>query len=79
MKTKEVLKAISEMPQKEREDFYLKMMEGFFKEMVENKGFMDKAFGAMEEYLTKMQKMGIDVKPVLLEMETHAGMKKAAC
>lgn len=79
MKIEEVMKAISEMPQNKREDFYVRIMEDFFKEMIENKKFMDTAFGVMAEYLKKMKKMGVDVSSILLEMEKQAGMKKAAC
>ena len=78
MTAEDILKEVNGLNSAEREKFYLKAMDGYFKSMMNNQKFMEEAFNCMASYLNKMKDMGLDVNSVLMEMEAGIGMAKKA-
>lgn len=78
MTAEDILKEVNGLNSAEREKFYLKVMDGYFKSMMNNQKFMEEAFNCMASYLNKMKDMGLNVESVFNEMEAGLGMKKAA-
>lgn len=78
MTAEDILKQVEGLNSAEREKFYMKVMDGYFKEMMGNQKFMEEAFNCMASYLFKMKEMGLNVNAILMEMEAGLGMKKAA-
>jgi hypothetical protein len=77
MTAEEILREVEKLDKTEKEKFYFKVMEGYFKAMMADQKFMEEAFNCMASYLNKMKDMGLDVNAVLMEMETGLGVKKA--
>lgn len=78
MTAEDILKEVYSLNSAERERFYLKVMDGYFKSMMSNQKFMEEAFNCMASYLNEMKKMGLNAESVLAEMEAGLGTKKAA-
>lgn len=78
MTAEDILKQVEGLNSAEREKFYMKVMDGYFKAMMGNQKFMEEAFNCMASYLFKMKEMGLNVNAILMEMEAGLGMKKAA-
>lgn len=79
MTAEDILKQVEALDTAEKEKFYGKVMEGYFKAMMSNRDFMEKSFHGMTHYLVAMKDMGIDVSTILSSMEEEVGLRKAAC
>ncbi len=77
MTVDDIMKHVDSLNSAEKERFYMKVMDGYFKEMMNNQKFMEEAFHCMADYLIKMKEMGLNVNAILADMEVGVGMKKA--
>lgn len=77
MTADDIMKQVDSLNSAEKERFYMKVMDGYFKEMMNNQKFMEEAFHCMAGYLIKMKEMGLNVNAILADMEAGVGMKKA--
>lgn len=78
MTTENILEEVEALSSAEKEKLYLKIMDGYFRAMMNNHKFMEEAFHCMADYILRMKTMGLDVESILAEMEAGVGMRKAA-
>lgn len=77
MTTDDILEEVETLSSQEKEKFYIKVMDNYFKAMMGNQKFMEEAFHCMADYLIRMKTMGLDVESILADMEAGIGMRKA--
>lgn len=77
MSIDDILAEIRDLTPKDKETFYLKVMDDYFKTMMSNQKFMEEAFHCMSDYLVRMKTMGLDAEGILSDMSAGIGMGKA--